>query len=234
MKRSESVSQPCLTLYDPKDCSSSGFSFHGINSPGSNNGVGSNGTPLQYSCLENPMDGEAWWAAVHRVKTRWTQLKWLSKHARTWMALGKADDNVNHSMWGQISGECRWCWCSLLANSTFLTFVFTSLNISKSCNWNFLYLSSLPLNIWSKLHLSLHILSLLESCSASLPSAYSSSSLNVFLIVFQDKGNCSSVPYQSHIFYNPLLPFGFCFCLFSFSNTFYFGFPPHLPDSIPS
>ena len=25
------------------------------------------GTPLQYSCLENPMDGGAWWAAVHRV-----------------------------------------------------------------------------------------------------------------------------------------------------------------------
>ena len=24
----------------------------------------SNGTPLQYSCLENPMDGGAWWAAV--------------------------------------------------------------------------------------------------------------------------------------------------------------------------
>ena len=27
----------------------------------------SNGTPLQYSCLENPMDGGAWWAAVHGV-----------------------------------------------------------------------------------------------------------------------------------------------------------------------
>ena len=26
-----------------------------------------NGTPLQYICLENPMDGVAWWAAVHRV-----------------------------------------------------------------------------------------------------------------------------------------------------------------------
>ena len=26
-----------------------------------------NGSPLQYSCLENPMDGGAWWAAVHRV-----------------------------------------------------------------------------------------------------------------------------------------------------------------------
>ena len=33
-----------------------------------------NGTPLQYSCLENPMDGGAWWAAVHRVAKSWTQL----------------------------------------------------------------------------------------------------------------------------------------------------------------
>ena len=33
-----------------------------------------NGTPLQYSCLENPMDRGAWWAAVHRVAKSWTQL----------------------------------------------------------------------------------------------------------------------------------------------------------------
>ena len=33
-----------------------------------------NGTPLQYSCLENPMDGGAWWAAVYGVAKSWTQL----------------------------------------------------------------------------------------------------------------------------------------------------------------
>ena len=33
-----------------------------------------NGTPLQYSCLENPMDGGAWWAAVHGVANSWAQL----------------------------------------------------------------------------------------------------------------------------------------------------------------
>ena len=33
-----------------------------------------NGTPFQYSCLENPMDGGAWWAAVHGVAKSWTQL----------------------------------------------------------------------------------------------------------------------------------------------------------------
>ena len=32
------------------------------------------GTPLQYSCLENPMDGGAWWAAVHGVTESWTRL----------------------------------------------------------------------------------------------------------------------------------------------------------------
>ena len=32
------------------------------------------GTSLQYSCLENPMDGGAWWAAVHGVAKSWTRL----------------------------------------------------------------------------------------------------------------------------------------------------------------
>ena len=33
-----------------------------------------NGTPLQYSCLENPMDGGSWWAAVHGVAKSQTRL----------------------------------------------------------------------------------------------------------------------------------------------------------------
>ena len=33
-----------------------------------------NGNPLQYSCLENPMDRGAWWAIVHGVEKSWTQL----------------------------------------------------------------------------------------------------------------------------------------------------------------
>ena len=33
-----------------------------------------NGTPLQYSCLENPMDGGAWWAIVHGVAQSRTRL----------------------------------------------------------------------------------------------------------------------------------------------------------------
>ena len=37
-----------------------------------------NGNPLQCSCLENPRDGGAWWAAVYRVAQSWTRLKRLS------------------------------------------------------------------------------------------------------------------------------------------------------------
>ena len=37
-----------------------------------------NGTRLQYSCLDNPMDGGAWWAAVYGVAQSRTWLKWLS------------------------------------------------------------------------------------------------------------------------------------------------------------
>ena len=38
---------------------------------------GRHGNPLQYSCLENPMDRGVWGATVHRVAKKWTQLKWL-------------------------------------------------------------------------------------------------------------------------------------------------------------
>ena len=47
----------------------------GANKPMCHNYCGEgNGTPLQYSCLEHPMDGGAWWAAVHGVVKSWTRL----------------------------------------------------------------------------------------------------------------------------------------------------------------
>ena len=48
-----------------------------------------NGNPLQYSCLENPVDRRAWWAAVHSVAQSRTWLKRLSMHA----CIGEGDDN---------------------------------------------------------------------------------------------------------------------------------------------
>ena len=54
---------------------------------------GGHGNPLQYSCLENPMDRGAWWATFHRVAQSRTQLKqrgtfhkWKLK-ARDWERL---------------------------------------------------------------------------------------------------------------------------------------------------
>ena len=41
---------------------------------------GGHGNPLQYSCLESPMDREAWWATVHQYSKSSTWLKQLSMH----------------------------------------------------------------------------------------------------------------------------------------------------------
>ena len=46
--------------------------------PGSGRSHGEeNGNPLQYSCLEDLKDREAWWATVHEVTKSWTQLSTL-------------------------------------------------------------------------------------------------------------------------------------------------------------
>ena len=48
---------------------------------------GGHGLPLQYSCLENPMDRGACQATVHGIAKSWTWLKWLNTHthAHTYM-----------------------------------------------------------------------------------------------------------------------------------------------------
>ena len=52
--------------------------------PGKGRSLGKgHGNPLQYSCLENPMDRGAWWATVPRVTKSWTRLKQLNKHKCT-------------------------------------------------------------------------------------------------------------------------------------------------------
>ena len=47
-----------------------------------------NGNPLQYSCLENPMGGGAWWAAVHGVTQSRTRLKRLSSSSSIRLLVG--------------------------------------------------------------------------------------------------------------------------------------------------
>ena len=51
-----------------------------------------NGNPLQCSCLENPRDGEAWWAAIYGVTQSRTGLKWLSS---SWSDLAYVCKSIN-------------------------------------------------------------------------------------------------------------------------------------------
>ena len=53
-----------------------------------------NGTPLQYSCLENPMEGGAWWAAVHGVEK---SLTWLSDFPFTFRFHTLEKETATHS-----------------------------------------------------------------------------------------------------------------------------------------
>ena len=60
--------------------------------PGSGRSPGEgNGNPLQYSCLENPMEGGAWWATVHGVPKSWTG---LSDFTFTFYLLPESEANV--------------------------------------------------------------------------------------------------------------------------------------------
>ena len=89
VKSESEAAQSCPTLHDPMDCSLPGSSVHGILQAKVLEwdaiafsicelivlifGEG-DGTPLQYSCLENPMDGGVWKAAVHGVADGRTRL----------------------------------------------------------------------------------------------------------------------------------------------------------------
>ena len=58
-----------------------------------------NGSPLQCSCLENPRDGGAWWAAVYGVAQSRTQLKWLSSSSSSSLRLGTVPLTFRRTLW---------------------------------------------------------------------------------------------------------------------------------------
>ena len=72
-----------------------------------------NGTPLQYSCLENPMNGGAWWAAVHGVaksQTDWVISLWLFTFMhwrRKWQPTPVFLPRESLG-WGSLVGCCLW------------------------------------------------------------------------------------------------------------------------------
>jgi len=72
-----------------------------------------NGSPLQCSCLENPRDRGAWWAAVYGVAQSQTRLKWLSSSSsRLWLLVLYI---ILFSVWG-IWGIWAF-WLSSLVSS---------------------------------------------------------------------------------------------------------------------
>ena len=83
---------------------------------------GGNDNPLQYSCLNNPMDRGAWWSIVHGVTKSWT---WMSDWA--WM-------HAFWEVWGNISlwfwSEFPWSWIMLsIFSCTFWPFGKMSIQI---------------------------------------------------------------------------------------------------------
>ena len=72
-----------------------------------------NGNPLQCSCLENPGDGGAWWAAVYGVAQSQTRLKWLSSSSSIPGTLKLSPSPVPqdvHTTAAEAAGEA---WCAL-------------------------------------------------------------------------------------------------------------------------
>ena len=95
-----------------------------------------NGTPLQYSCLENPMDGGAWWAAVHGVTQSRTRLsnftftfhfhaleKEMATHSSVlaWRIPGKGDPGGLPSMGSHRVGHD---WSNLACDKQFDSYLY--------------------------------------------------------------------------------------------------------------
>ena len=96
---------------------------------------GGNGNPLQYFCLENPMDREAWQATVYGVTKRWTRLKWLSMHVQE----GKLDrlsqigdlivsatclQFIMKPFWASVSASMKWAQDLLPSTDTVISMKF--------------------------------------------------------------------------------------------------------------
>ena len=105
------------------------------------------GSPLQCSCLENPRDGGAWWAAVYGVTQSWTQLKWLSSSSSHWIAKIRTRNHYQYRPIMRVVGRCfqnELPWVKPHEN--------TELYAPKSCFMSFKYHSPKSLgrgNIWT-------------------------------------------------------------------------------------
>ena len=80
---------------------------------------GGHSNPFQYSCLENPMDREAWWATVHGVSKSQTQMKWLSMQTlQAWLHIRSRKLHNLNVKWSPTG----WCLhlCSIVQKAQML------------------------------------------------------------------------------------------------------------------
>ena len=82
-----------------------------------------NGNPLQCSCLENPRDGRAWWAAIYGVSQSQTRLKWLSSSSSI--------NSTKCSLWDRM---CWWRCCPCVEVGSVWKPLYCLLNFL--CTWN--------------------------------------------------------------------------------------------------
>ena len=76
--------------------------------PGSGRSPGEgHSNPLQYSCLENPMDRVVWWATVHSIAKSQTRLKWLSTVQLTAQYRLNADMKLMLLFWNKLYSEFK-------------------------------------------------------------------------------------------------------------------------------
>ena len=92
----------------------------------SRNGEG-NGNPLQCSCLENPRDGRAWWAAIYGVAQNQTWLKRLSSSSSS--SSREMDDSKDGGAWwvaiyGVTQSQTQLKWLSSSSSSPYFTIGF--------------------------------------------------------------------------------------------------------------
>ena len=95
---------------------------------------GGYGNPLQYSCLENPMDRGAWRAMFHRVVKSQIGLKWLSMHTRTAIIDRSIPVSIHPFFLGRNS-SFTWPHCCLANRLYFLLPLTVTRFWSVRCMW---------------------------------------------------------------------------------------------------
>ena len=113
-----------------------------------------NGTPLQYSCLENPMVGGAWWAAVYGVAQSQTRLKQLSSSS---MPCGMRDLNSltrDGKSWS-LHWECRVLTIGQPGNPSLIYFLKFVIHCHTLCDYIFWYLAGRGLSLLLKKYLAI-------------------------------------------------------------------------------